>query len=128
MRLAADDLETATSLLNARIVAGDRALVDDLLTRNEEQWAEYGPARLEELARNVGRRHLLAGEVAFLLEPDLKEGRGGLRDVHAIDWAARAGVEVPTHDHDRLADAYRVLLEARVELHRISAKRGDICS
>ena len=126
LRLAADDLETATSLLNARIVAGDRALVDDLLTRNEKQWAEYGPDRLEELARNVTRRHLLAGEVAFLLEPDLKEGRGGLRDVHAIDWAARAGVEVPTHDHDRLADAYRVLLEARVELHRISAKRGDI--
>ena len=47
LRLAADDLETATSLLNARIVAGDRALVDDLLTRNEKQWAEYGPARLE---------------------------------------------------------------------------------
>ena len=126
LRLAASDLETATSLLNARLVAGDPSLVDDLLTRTEKQWADHGLDRLDELARNVTRRHLLAGEVAFLLEPDLKEGRGGLRDVHAIDWAVRAGVEVPTHDHEGLAAAYRVLLEARVELHRISAKRGDV--
>ena len=126
LRLAATDLETATSLLSARCVAGDNHLVDRLLSSNEKQWVEHGAARLEELARNVSRRHLLSGEVAFLLEPDLKDGRGGMRDVHAIDWAVRAGIEVPVHDSERLADAYRVLLEARVELHRLSGKRGDI--
>ena len=126
LRLAATDLETATSLLNARLVTGDSLLVQDLLARNETQWADHTSDRLDELARNVARRHRLAGEVAFLLEPDLKEGRGGLRDVHAIDWAARAGVEVTVHDRELLDAAYRVLLEARVELHRISGKRGDV--
>jgi len=126
LRLASTDLETATSLLNARLVAGDATLLEELLARNEDQWVSHGLDRLDELARNVTRRHRLSGEVAFLLEPDLKEGRGGLRDVHAIDWAVRAGVEVPVHDHERLAEAYQVLLEARVELHRISRKRGDV--
>ena len=126
LRLASTDLETATSLLNARLVAGDSTLLEELLTRNEQQWVRDGLDRLDELVRNVNRRHRLSGEVAFLLEPDLKEGRGGLRDVHAINWAARAGIEVPTHDHERLAEAYQVLLEARVELHRISGKRGDV--
>ena len=126
LRLASTDLETATSLLNARLVAGDSTLLEELLTRNEQQWVRHGLDRLDELVRNVNRRHRLSGEVAFLLEPDLKEGRGGLRDVHAINWAARAGIEVPTHDHERLAEAYQVLLEARVELHRISGKRGDV--
>jgi len=126
LRLASTDLETATSLLNARLVAGDSTLLGELLARNEQQWVRDGLDRLDELVRNVNRRHRLSGEVAFLLEPDLKEGRGGLRDVHAINWAARAGIEVPTHDHERLAEAYQVLLEARVELHRISGKRGDV--
>ena len=126
LRLASTDLETATSLLNGRLIAGDSDLLQDLLARNEEQWVAHGLDRLDELARNVRRRHLLSGEVAFLLEPDLKEGRGGLRDVHAINWAVRAGVEVPVHDHERLAEAYEVLLEARVELHRLSRKRGDV--
>ena len=126
LRLASTDLETATSLLNARLVAGDSTLLGELLARNEQQWVRDGLDRLDELVRNVNRRHRLSGEVAFLLEPDLKEGRGGLRDVHAINWAARAGIEVPSHDHERLAEAYQVLLEARVELHRISGKRGDV--
>ena len=126
LRLASTDLETATSLLNARLVAGDSTLLAELLARNEQQWVRHGLDRLDELVRNVNRRHRLSGEVAFLLEPDLKEGRGGLRDVHAINWAARAGIEVPTHDHERLTEAYQVLLEARVELHRISGKRGDV--
>ncbi len=126
LRLAATDLETATSLLNARLVTGDSSLVEELLARNELQWAGQDSERLDELARNVARRHRLAGEVAFLLEPDLKEGRGGLRDVHAIDWAARAGVQITVHDRELLDAAYRVLLEARVELHRISGKRGDV--
>ena len=126
LRLAGTDLETATSLLNARLVAGDSSLVQELLARNEAQWADQTRDRLDELARNVARRHRLAGEVACLLEPDLKEGRGGRRDGHAIDWAVRAGVEVTVHDRELLEAAYRVLLEARVELHRISGKRGDV--
>ena len=48
LRLAATDLETATSLLSGRCIAGDNHLVDRLLASNEKQWVEHGAARLEE--------------------------------------------------------------------------------
>ena len=65
------------------------------------------------------------GEVAFLLEPDLKEGRGGLRDVHALSWAALAADDLLAEgDEQALREAYEVLLAARVELHRLHRPAG----
>ena len=93
--------------LQMLISGRDRALVDDLLARNEEQWA-VRPAVLKNL-RARGSPPPTRAKL-HLLEPDLKEGRGGC-EMCSHHWAARAGVEVPTHDHDRLADAYRVLLK-----------------
>ena len=90
LTLAADDLDTATSFLQVRHVAGDEALTDDLAARSMEQWQKRSKRWLEELSRRVRQRHDASGEVAFLLEPDLKDGRGGLRDVHALRWAEAA--------------------------------------
>ena len=61
--------------------------------------------------------------MAFLLEPDLKEGRGGLRDVHAVQAAALAA---PVMTEDRLArlDAAEVLMRARVAMQRQNG-RGE---
>ena len=50
--------------------------------------------------------------MAFLLEPDLKTGRGGLRDAHAIRWAQLAGVELLAADTERLDEAYQTLLRS----------------
>ena len=55
----------------------------------------------------VRARHEQAGEVAFLLEPDLKEGRGGLRDVHALRWAEAARSLLWEGDDPALADGLR---------------------
>ncbi len=63
--------------------------------------------------------------MAFLLEPDLKEGRGGLRDVHAIRWAELAQTVMLEGDDAALARDHDVLLAARVELHRITGRPGD---
>jgi [protein-PII] uridylyltransferase len=63
--------------------------------------------------------------VAFLLEPDLKEGRGGLRDVHALGWAQDAQVLLFEGDAESLRSAYGALLDARVELHRRTGRPGD---
>ena len=52
-----------------------------------ERWKKKGVRFLDTLHARLIARHGLAGEVAFLLEPDLKEGRGGLRDIHALRWA-----------------------------------------
>jgi len=125
LALAADDLDTATSLLQVRHVAGDPDLTDDLAGRAVGQWQKRSKRWLEELSRRVNDRHARAGEVAFLLEPDLKEGRGGLRDVHALRWAESARRLLWEGDDPVLSGAYDTLLAARVELHRRTGRPGD---
>lgn len=125
LALAADDLDTATSLLHVRHVAGDPDLTDDLAGRAVTQWQRRSKRWLEELARRVRSRHNKAGEVAFLLEPDLKEGRGGLRDVHSLRWAEAARRLLWDGDDPVLVEAYETLLAARVELHRRTGRPGD---
>ncbi len=125
LTLAADDLDTATSLLQVRHVAGEAALTEDLARRALEQWQRRSKRWLGELSRRVRARHEAAGEVAFLLEPDLKEGRGGLRDVHALRWAGSARSQMWQGDDPVLEEAYSALLSARVELHRRTRRPGD---
>ncbi len=125
LTLAAEDLDTATSLLTARHVAGDPALTADLTAGAMAAWQKRAKKWLGALARSVTDRHARAGEVAVLLEPDLKDGRGGLRDVHALRWAEQARALLFDADRDALADAYTVLLDTRVELHRVTGRIGD---
>ncbi|MBV9039455.1 MAG: [protein-PII] uridylyltransferase, partial [Acidimicrobiia bacterium] len=70
-------------------------------------------------------RHQRFGEVAFLLEPELKEGRGGLRDVQARIAVARATPVVDVEEGRALVGPNEVLLAARVELHRRAGKPAD---
>ncbi|MGI8683718.1 MAG: [protein-PII] uridylyltransferase [Acidimicrobiales bacterium] len=118
VRLAADDLDTATALLSARHVAGDPSLSAALAEAGEKQWRKRSRRWLQQLADRVDARHQVAGEVAFRLEPDLKEGRGGLRDVHSLRWAESAQAILLEHDDVTVSAAYAVLLDARVELQR----------
>ena len=126
LTLAAEDLDSATAMLQARHVAGDSALTAHLVERVGELWTKRAKRFLPELAERVRIRHERAGEVAFLLEPDLKEGRGGLRDVQSLDWACRARPLLWEGDDLALAEAYDVLLAARVELHRRTGRAGDV--
>jgi [protein-PII] uridylyltransferase len=126
LRLAADDLDTATALLSARHVAGDAALTAGLAGGALTQWQHRSRHWLVELASRVDLRHERAGEVAFCLEPDLKEGRGGLRDVHALRWAEAARPALLPQDSESLSRAYAVILGARVELHRTTGRPGNI--
>ena len=126
LALAADDLDTATAALSARPLAGDPAVGAGLAERALEQWRKRSGRWLGRLAERAAERARSAGEVAFLLEPDVKEGRGGLRDLHALRWA-EAGRPV-LHDGDLAAldDAEVVLLDVRVELHRVSGRPSDV--
>src|SRR2546426_230685 len=125
LTLAGTDIDTATSLLEVRTIAGDGALADDLATRALAQWQGRSDRWLVTLGRAVTERHDKAGEVAFLLEPDLKEGRGGLRDVHSQHWAEAARRILLEGDEAALADAYDTLLDVRVALHRRTGKTSD---
>ena len=122
LAVAADDLKAALGLLDARHVAGDPALTADLLTRTRAAWRAGAPTRLPALREAVLQRARTDGEVAFLLEPDLKSARGGLRDVHALQALAAAQVADPPSEAVRRA--HEVLLDVRGELHRRTSGSG----
>ena len=123
--LAKTDLDTATSLLDARHIAGDAELTADLTADNDNQWRRSARRWLPLLAQRVAERHRRCGEVAFKLEPDLKQGRGGLRDLHALRWVEAAVFEMDDADSRRLWSDYEVILAARAELHRTADRPGD---
>lgn len=126
LALARSDLATATSLLSVRCLAGDEQLAAELAAAASAQWAKGAKRSLSELADAVDARQLAAGDVAFALEPDLKDGRGGLRGVHAIEWAASALDGIEPGIAARLGPHYDVLLDARVELHRATGRNSNV--
>ena len=125
LALVNDDLDTATASLSLRLVSGDPAVVDRLHEQCVDRWRRRSSRWIDELDRRVRQRHVVAGEVAFLLEPDIKEGRGGLRDIHALGWAETARPVLLDGDEASLREAEDVLLDVRVELHRSTKRASD---
>ncbi|GAA4992028.1 [protein-PII] uridylyltransferase [Actinopolymorpha pittospori] len=118
---AAGDLRSALSLLDARHVAGDAALTIQLRTTLLAAWRRTAPRRLPELEESVRERGDRVGEIAALLEPDLKEARGGLRDgVVLRALAATWLVEVPQANAARIREG---LLDVRDVLHEVCGRR-----
>ena len=123
LAVARDDLRAALGLLELRHLAGDRSLSAQLREGTYAAWRQAGPRRLPELRAATLARWRAAGELAFLLEPDLKEARGGLRDVHALHALAAAQLLDPPGP--AVAAARDVLLDTRGELHRRSGRALD---
>jgi len=120
--VAREDLKAMLGLLDARHVAGDPALTTRLREQVLGAWRRDARKRLPELAAAVRERGERNGELAFLLEPDLKECRGGLRDVHAMTAAAAAWVTDAPGERVRTAAA--TLLDVRVALHQRAQRSG----
>ncbi|MGW1763186.1 [protein-PII] uridylyltransferase [Streptomyces sp. NPDC002073] len=122
-KTAAEDLKAHLGLLDARPVAGDLGLVAALRTSVLADWRNQAVRRLPELHALCRERAERAGELRFLLEPDLKEARGGLRDVTALRAVAASWVaDAP---REGLADARRRLLDARDALHLTTGRATD---
>jgi [protein-PII] uridylyltransferase len=122
-RVARADIKVALGLLNARHVAGDPALTMQLREGALEDWRAAARTRLADLRELHNERVRIFGELAFLLEPDLKEARGGLRDVHAIQAIAAAWVA--SAPGPRVRAAYESILDARHILHEITGRASD---
>jgi len=90
LKLAADDFEVLTSLVDARFLCGVSFLYTDMMERLQEVLKSRGKAFVQWLAETSEARHRRYGDSAALLEPNLKEGQGGLRDYHFMRWAAAA--------------------------------------
>ncbi len=125
-QLLAEEFEWATAFLDTRLVAGDATLHAEIDRLVVEVWSTRRDELLDHLAGTVRDRHQQRGDVAFQIEPHLKEGRGGLRDIHALGWASRALPGFADDALDRLAPDVDTLLEARIELHRLSNRRSDV--
>ncbi|MGK5530249.1 [protein-PII] uridylyltransferase [Streptomyces sp. URMC 129] len=120
---AAEDLKVHLGLLDARHVAGDAALTAELRTALLAQWRAQAPARLPELHELGRERARRQGELPFLLEPDLKEARGGLRDATALRAVAASWVaDAPRQG---LEAARNTLLDVRDALHLATGRATD---
>jgi [protein-PII] uridylyltransferase len=138
LELPATDLTAATALLDARFLAGDRALGDRFLAMYGARVAGATPDGLVARLRAEQRaRHSRFGDTIFLLEPDLKNGPGGLRDLCAGRWAALArfgtgnprALEALGEMSARQAAAFEAarewLLRVRVAVHLAAGRRQD---
>ncbi|MFE9019323.1 [protein-PII] uridylyltransferase [Streptomyces sp. NPDC007808] len=122
-RTAGEDLKVQLGLLDARHIAGDLGLTAGLRTAVLADWRNQAPGRLPELQELSAERAERQGELQYLLEPDLKEARGGLRDATilravAASWLADA-------PREGLADARRRLLDVRDALHLTTGRATD---
>jgi len=124
--LASTDLDSATALVTARPLAGDDELAAQVVEQGLALWRRNGDRHLEALRHRVRVRQESAGDVAYRLEPDLKDGHGGLRDVQSLWWAEAAGLDLIAEDLIELDRSYDVLLRARVALHLATGRAGEI--
>lgn len=138
LKLARQDMTIRTSLLEARHLAGDARLSEAFLRRFRRMVKSIDPrpfiaAKLEE--RDV--RHAKAGAVRYQVEPNVKDGKGGLRDLNSLYWIARslapesdmgrAALEgLLTPKEQRLAvQAFDFLWAVRIHLHRLAGRAQD---
>ncbi|HLM94958.1 MAG TPA: [protein-PII] uridylyltransferase [Acidimicrobiales bacterium] len=126
LEVARGDLRAQLGLLDGRVVAGDSSVAEPMLAAARDQWRAHAAQWLPVLAAQVDERHRTHGDVAFLLEPDLKEAHGGLRDVHAVRAASLAVAAVAEQvDLRSLSGPRATLTGARVELHRSTGRATD---
>ncbi|MEV6293669.1 [protein-PII] uridylyltransferase [Streptomyces sp. NPDC051896] len=122
-KTAGEDLKVQLGLLDARHLAGDAGLTAGLRTAVLADWRNQAPKRLPELQELCAERAERQGELQYLLEPDLKEARGGLRDATALRAVAASWLaDAP---REGLADARRRLLDVRDALHLATGRATD---
>lgn len=122
-KTAGEDLKVQLGLLDARHIAGDVGLTAGLRTAVLADWRNQAPKRLPELRDLCEERAERQGELQYLLEPDLKEARGGLRDATALRAVAASWLaDAP---REGLADARRRLLDVRDALHLATGRATD---
>ncbi|GHE10120.1 [protein-PII] uridylyltransferase [Klenkia taihuensis] len=122
--VAGDDVKAGLGLLDVRLVAGDAELVAALRSATLASWRQRAARLLPELKELRRARARTVGELGFLLEPDLKEAYGGLRDGQVLRALSLAQlVDEPPAD---AGEAYAFLVDVRDELRRRTRRAGDV--
>jgi len=120
---AETDLKVVLGLLDIRLVCGNPDLVAAVQVDAIDEWRKNSKRRLAELEQSLTERHQRVGELAYLLEPDLKEARGGLRDITAIRAISKsASISIPI---EKVSFAESILANVREALHIVSGRDKD---
>ncbi|WP_369253806.1 [protein-PII] uridylyltransferase [Geodermatophilus amargosae] len=122
--VASTDVKAGLGLLDARLVAGDAGLAASLRTATLASWRQSASRLLPQLRDLRRGRARQVGELAFLLEPDLKEAYGGLREGQVL--RAVAAAQLVDEPSPEVEAAYSFLLDVRDELRRRSGRATDV--
>ena len=138
IRQAKGDVTVRTALLEARYVAGDTALYDEAARRFKAE-VQRGTERqfiADKLAERDAR-HKRMGDTRYVVEPNVKEGKGGLRDLHALFWIGKYAYDVQRarqlverglfteEEYARFHRADDFLWAVRCHLHAIAGRAED---
>lgn len=131
LQVAAADLTATLGMLEARHIVGDVELTHLLIGGVRRQWRTGIRSRFDELVEQAQSRWACSGQIAHRAEPDIKNGRGGLRDVQLLNALSIAQLTDgmpglgPDTPGGGLALAHRRLLDVRTELHRVARRPRD---
>ncbi len=122
-QVASKDLPAAVGLLELRHVAGDPVVVARAMSALLEDWRAAARRRLPELLAATRGRAERHGELAYLVEPDLKEARGGIRD--AVVLSALAATWLTDRPHGAVDAAYHHLLDVRDAVQMVTSRHTN---
>ena len=141
VRMAAADDSIRTALLDYRFITGSEPFFDDA-GKEIEKFLFYSNADkfIEKKIREMRTRHAKFGSTVYVLEPNVKEGRGGLRDLHTAIWTARIKYKsrnlldlrnkgvAASQTIRAIRHTLSYLLRVRNELHFLTGKKTDVLS
>lgn len=137
-KLARSDAVVCTSLIESRLLAGNEALFQRFAERFRQQCRRRAEGLLCSIERARNSERAQFGETVYLLEPNVKRSRGGLRDLQMLRWIgfARYGTadpdglrlagELAQADFERIERAREFLLRLRNEMHFHARKANDV--
>src|SRR4051794_2663268 len=121
--VASDDLSAAVGLLDLTHVAGDADVVNAARSTVAHDWRANARTRLGEMQESVLQRHARQGDLAHLIEPDLKEAHGGLRDMSVL--RALTAAWLTDRPHGEVDQAYESILDVRDAIHVVTGRGRD---
>lgn len=138
IELSNSDHTIASNLLDARFLAGNHTLFDTFSARFMKQVIGSDPPRyVEAKLKEREQRHIKHGDSRFLLEPNIKENKGGLRDLHTLYWLAHYGYGTRSirdlvargllteHERRKFKHAEQFLWTVRVHLHLLAGRAEE---
>ena len=121
--VASEDLSAAVGLLDLTHVAGDADVVNAARSTVAHDWRANARTRLGEMQESVVQRHARQGDLAHLVEPDLKEAHGGLRDMSVL--RALTAAWLTDRPHGEVDEAYERILDVRDAIHVVTGRGRD---